>query len=417
MDRDSLLSVVLAGAGGYGNFYISYFLDQKDPSLRLAGVVARTPERVKRLADLRAAKIPLYPTLEAFYAADRADCAILVTPMHLHLPHTAFALSRGSHVLCEKPLCVAIQDAAPMIAARDAAGRLVAIAYQWSFSRAIQDLKRDILAGAFGRPIRFKTLAHWVRDDAYYSRNTWVAALRDPEGNWVLDSPVNNANAHSLHNMLFLLGDAMDRSARVETIEGELYRARPVQNFDTAMVRVRTAAGAEVLLYCSHVTEKDRDPVSELEFEKAVVRIDQGAGTVDARWTGGATRAYGSPDAEPYRKITDTAEAIRHGRKPLCGIETAIPLTLCVNGLYESMRDIVDVPASLIRVEGAGPTTRRRIEGLDDVLAGCFAKAILPSQAGVPWARRGKVVDLTDYRYFPGGREPAGRGIAGRAGG
>jgi predicted dehydrogenase len=402
-------SVVIAGAGGYGNFFISYFLDQKDPSLRLAGVVARTPERCKRLNDLKAAGVPIHPTLEAFYARDRADYAILVTPMHLHLPHTRLAVSHGSHVLCEKPLCAVIQDAEPMIAARDAAGKLVAIAYQWSFSRAIQDLKRDVLAGAFGRPKRFKTLVHWVRDDAYYSRNAWAAAQRDPEGNWVLDSPVSNANAHSLHNMIFLLGDAMDLSARVKTIEGELYRVRPIQNFDTAMVRVRTVSGVEILLYCSHVTEKDLDPVSELEFEKAVVRIDQGAATVIARWSDGATKSYGSPDAEPYRKITDTAQAIREGRKPLCGIEAAIPLTLCVNGLYDSMREIVDIPPALIRVEGTGPTTRRRIEGLDAVMADCCARALLPSEAGVPWARRGKEIALTDYRYFPGGRMPGSR--------
>jgi len=41
------------------------------------------------------------------------------------------------------------------------------IGYQWSYSEGIQSLKKDILSGLFGKPIRMKSLCLWPRDFAY----------------------------------------------------------------------------------------------------------------------------------------------------------------------------------------------------------------------------------------------------------
>ena len=139
-----------------------------------------------------------------------------------------------------------------MIRARDEAGKLVAIGYQWSFSSPIQRLKRDILAGGLGAPRRLRSVCLWPRDEVYYTRNDWAGRQRAADGSWILDSPVNNAMAHDLHNMLYLLGPSIDRSAQPVEIVAELYRANDIENFDTAALRVRTTSGAEVLFYGSH---------------------------------------------------------------------------------------------------------------------------------------------------------------------
>ena len=46
-----------------------------------------------------------------------------------------------------------------MAASQNQSGKRVAIGYQWSFSQAIQQLKKDILDGVFGkaRRLRFST--------------------------------------------------------------------------------------------------------------------------------------------------------------------------------------------------------------------------------------------------------------------
>src|SRR6185369_16842405 len=148
-------SLLLVGIGGYGNSYVSALLDTPaTPPFRIAGAVDPSPNLCRRLGELKARGVPIFPSIDEFYANHTADLAVISTPLHLHADHTAAALSQGSRVLCEKPLCVTPTQAEQMQQARDLAGRQVAIGYQWSFSTAIQQLKADILAGVLGAPRR-----------------------------------------------------------------------------------------------------------------------------------------------------------------------------------------------------------------------------------------------------------------------
>ena len=162
--------------------------------------------------------------------------------------------AHGSHVLCEKPLCVTPDQAREMMRARDAAGRQVSIGYQWSFSPVIQRLKRDILAGVLGEPRRLSTMVLWPRDETYYRRNRWAGRLYTGQGHPVFDSPVNNACAHYLHNMLYVLGDRVDASAAPARVTAELYRANGIETYDTAALRCWTSGGVEIVFVVSHAT-------------------------------------------------------------------------------------------------------------------------------------------------------------------
>jgi len=137
---------VLVGAGGYGGFYAKALLHSPQQKLcQLAGVVDPSAEQSMYFAELTAAGIPVYNTLEQFFAGHYADLAVISSPIHLHCRHTCAALKSGANVLCEKPLGATVQEARRMIRTRDNSGLLVAIGYQWSFSRAIQEMKKENL--------------------------------------------------------------------------------------------------------------------------------------------------------------------------------------------------------------------------------------------------------------------------------
>src|SRR5688572_16789183 len=129
---------------------------QQRQTFDLVAAIDPNPAGCRRLDELKALGVPLFPSLESFYASRRADLVVLSTPIALHAPQTALACANGSHVLCEKPLCATLEDAALMRDARNGAARHVAIGYQWSFSVAVQRLKADVLAGAFGRAKRLR---------------------------------------------------------------------------------------------------------------------------------------------------------------------------------------------------------------------------------------------------------------------
>ena len=100
----------------------------------------------------------------------RPDRIVLATPIQHHAAQTCAALERGLAVLCEKPAAASLDEVRRMAAARERAGRLVAIGYQWSFSTAMRRLRRDIAECRFGRPRRLRAWVAWPRDAAYYGR-------------------------------------------------------------------------------------------------------------------------------------------------------------------------------------------------------------------------------------------------------
>lgn len=332
--------IVLVGIAGYGSLYLSELLKPEKPlDGALVAVVEAFPERSTQLGELQARRIPVFPDLESFYARDQADLVIIAAPIHLHEPLTRLALAKGSHVLCEKPLCATAEEGQRIIRAQEESGKIVSIGYQWSFSPAIGLLKEDILSGLLGKPLEMKTLVLWPRRHSYYHRNSWAGTVKAPGGQWVFDSPLNNATAHFLHNMLYLLGDRTDTSALPSRIQAELFRANDIENFDTAAVMVHTEAGVPLRMYASHAVRDYQPPLFRLRFENALVEAGEDQ-VIRGHFADGSVKVFGNPDDCYFNKLHCTLEAIRDrasgklGTVP-CGPRAAFSQTLCIQGIQD----------------------------------------------------------------------------------
>jgi predicted dehydrogenase len=397
------VSVAMVALGGYGNFYLErLFKDYEEQAFRLVAGVDPNPIGCRCLDRFEAHAVPIYPDLDSFYAESHADLVIIAAPIHLHKPFTVKALSHGSNVLCEKPVTATLQDAREMAEAEVQYPGFVAVGYQWSFSGAMQALKRDILEGVLGKPVRFTTKVLWPRPLSYYNRNTWAARLKAPDGSWILDSPANNATAHYLHNCFYVLGATRETSARPVDVEAELYRANDIENYDTAAIRTHTEEGVEILFLTSHPVEENVGPTLKYEFEHAVVRFDDRGGTLLAAFDDGRTKDYGDPFEDEGRKIWECIDAVRTGAVPACGIAAASSHTLCINGAQESPSRIMEFPESLVRRHTYGEETLVYVERLLGVLQRCYEDVRLPSEyADVAWARAGRRLDLQGYDRYP----------------
>ena len=139
------MRILLVGAGGFAQNYINVLLAEKDPSIELQGIVDPYFATSEEKERIKAMSIPIYDTMQAFYAHHTADLAIICTPTHLHCEQSIFAVANGSNVLCEKPLAPTVEEAERMNKAQKEYHRFIAIGYQWSFSDAMRKLKKDIL--------------------------------------------------------------------------------------------------------------------------------------------------------------------------------------------------------------------------------------------------------------------------------
>ncbi len=400
------VSIVVVGIGGMGSLYLESLLQNVSSGLfRLVAAVDPYPGRCPQREALRDSGIPVFPALEEFYSRSAADLAIIASPIHFHAEQTCLALSRGSRVLCEKPAAATVQEVGRMQDAKRAVRGWAAVGYQWSFSPAIQNLKADIRGGLFGRPRRLKCLYLWPRDESYYRRNDWAGRIKDESGRWILDSPAMNAMAHDLHNMFYVLGEKPQTAARPVRLEAELYRAQAIENFDTAAIRCFTEEGTEILYFVSHTAGVDTGPVLSYEFERGEARTE-GRGSEIIGRSGSREKNYGAPDAEPLRKMWEAIDSATSQRLPACGLEAALAQVLAVNGAQDSQPDIFAFPRAIISARGEPGRLKLTVQGLAKVFRECYEQGRLPSELGASWSRKGRMIDLSEYRHYPGGKVP-----------
>lgn len=383
------VSVVLVGIGGYGNNIVKSILANMDIyGVTIAGAVDPNWSAAPLWEELEKLGVPHFDSLEEFYTANKADLAILCTPIHFHEKQAVTAMENGSDVLCEKPTAATLPQSEHMAAVAKKTGRNLHIGFQLSYVPAVWRLKQDIMDGVFGKPKKLSSLICWPRNGAYYARS-WCARLKW-NGAYVLDSIAMNACAHYLHLMYFLLGDTMDTAARPEAVEAVLCRANDIETFDTAMLRA-TAKGAQLHFLATHTCEKRVNPTMRFEFENAVVEMTEGEDedAIRAVFSDGTVKNYGPVKPEFFNKVPYCCDVVRGIRAPVCTPATASAHLKTVNAVTE-----------LVPVMALEGTVNEKdvvvVAGMDEVLEQSFREGKMPweltDRFGAPTQ-----LDLTNY--------------------
>ena len=157
--------------------------------VKVIGLADSDPARAEHLAGKYG--IPLAVT-SLDELVGEVDGIILATPPHLHCTLAPAALTRGLHVLCEKPLANSAAECRQMIAAATEAKRLLAVAHtyrffpNWVYGRALYQ------AGQLGRlliaDIEQGSPFNWPTRTAYTLHREWVpGGVLFNEGVHVLD--------------------------------------------------------------------------------------------------------------------------------------------------------------------------------------------------------------------------------------
>lgn len=355
------VKVALAGAGGYGEyFYLRHLLeDTFSLPVSLVGIVEPYPERTPSCAVCRERGIPVFPDIESFYREQTADLMIVSSPIPYHASQSVYAVSHGSHVLCEKPTAALPCDAQSMLLAEKQTGKSIFIGFQLSFTDPILSLKRDILSGRFGRALSGKCMVLWERDFAYYARGSgWAGRLKTARGEAIRDSIASNAAAHYLHNLLFLLGPDLSSAAQAEVTQAELRRANAIETFDTCVLRLREQSGAKLLFLASHATKGWLDPVFQLRFERGTVFCtENGEPRLWAEMDDGSVIEYGNPKSEEQtaQKLIRTVRWIAGEReKPVCTVSTTLPFLHVIDELFTKEEFVPFRETEIVRDEERG---------------------------------------------------------------
>lgn len=398
------IKLAVVGIGGYGDYNLSLLEQHVDPaSYQLVGAIDPYYERAPRYEALKAAGVPFYRTLEAFYTERQADLVLIVSPVHLHRDQCITAMGHGSDVLCEKPLTPLVQDVDFITAVQQMTGRRLGVGFQLSFSKPILALKQDIQSGLLGAPKDLRCFVSWPRYDSYYN-SSWHGHLRNAQGHWVLDSILSNATAHYQHNACFVLGDRTDTAAMPEEFSVELYNGKGIETFDTVFLRGRFAGGCSLYLALTHSGMETVNPVLRYEFEHALVttRSSPQGGELVAIFTDGSTKSYGTlgEDQVAQKLRTMLAAAADPAVEIPCTPETIRPQLTVTNAIFDRAK--VHPLAGMVRVSEPEPGLFR--PGLTAEAQRCFEQGLLPSELGLSWAAEPDHIQLSGYTAFSGAR-------------
>ena len=369
------IKVAFVGIGGYGGVILKEIYETSLEGFEIVAAVEPFPEKTVCYDRICADKIPIYADMETMFAqtkkaGKKPDFVVISTPIQYHTEQILCALRHGAHVLCEKPVTGDIADIPVLEESSRKAGKFLAVGYQWSYSNAIQKLKTDIQNGVFGRAQFLKSLVLWPRDRAYFTRSTgWAGKVFASNGKMIRDSIVNNATAHYIHNILYLLGNKTDAAMPATKVEATLLRTNDIQTFDTATVRFLLEDGAQGLFVVSHCTKKTVEPKFEYIFEKGRIVYPNQDGNIEAVFKGGERKIYGDPfaDGAAY-KFYKCLEVVQNGGKEvLCGINAAKAQVGFVALLHENNTIDLTDPARVFEIDG-----RLIVKGLDGLLEECY---------------------------------------------
>ncbi len=239
------LRVGIVGAGWMGHEHARAWRDNA-PRGQVAAVADVSPDRARHLvAQLGAGEVPIFPDLGAMLAGAELDAVDICLPHHLHADAVLAAAVAGKAILCEKPLCTTLEDAANIRGALRDGGAVFMAAHNQLFQPSLIEARRLLAAGALGRPFVVRSIeavqnrgfgTGRVPIDLGGGESPW-AWRADPErmgGGEVLDT-----GWHATYRLLAL---ADDRPVEVAAMM-DRFAVKQLAAEDTGVLMVRFASG------------------------------------------------------------------------------------------------------------------------------------------------------------------------------
>jgi predicted dehydrogenase len=199
----------------------------------VAGLVGTDPARTRERAEANG--VPnAFTDLEQAIASTGAIAVAVAAPPHTHKELTLTAISRGCHVLCEKPFAKNLAEARAMFEAAERAGiaHLVGHEFRWVPERAM--LARVIAEGAIGQPrlATFTSFIPYLVNPDIDVPSWWFDV--EAGGGWL-----GAAGSHLIDWIRLLLGEFASLSAALPRLSGH-------QGADDSFVfRFQSSAGTE----------------------------------------------------------------------------------------------------------------------------------------------------------------------------
>jgi predicted dehydrogenase len=402
--EQTMIKLAMVGAGGYAYELIKRIVDLPD-KIKLVAVTSNPKRKSSGRSFCQSKGIAVYDDTDSMIKNVKgiADVIFIPVPIHKHFSLTTKCIDAGFDIFLEKPPVATIQDLDELTKYVSKRGKKVPVAFQYLYSTIVQELKKRIVEGRYGKVKRVRGMAGWPRFDAYYKRSEWAGKLHI-NGEWILDGTINNPLAHMLGDELYLASMKPGEMAEPVSVQAELYHGHDIESEDTSSLRIITDKGVEILFNASLCSDAKMDPFVIIECEKAKIEYT-GFCKATIMLKNGEVDRINDDNEKRINMLTKLAEHYENGSPYPVILETCRPFTLVVNGAFEScgLPHPIDKKYLTFREQSDsnGGTIKTVIEDIDHILRVAHENGKLFSEVGAAWAKKSGSFDLRGYKKFP----------------
>ena len=317
------MKFALIGCGRIATNHIKAVLNN-EADLNLIAVCDLLPESMENLLTKHGlekdASILRYTDYREMIA-DHPELQLvaIATDSGVHAEITLYCIDHGINVIVEKPMTMSMVDAEEVIRRSEEKGVIVSVCHQNRFNIAIQEMRRALDAGRFGRISHGSINVRWNRGKEYYDQAAW-------RGKWASDGGcLFNQCIHGIDLLRWMMGDEVEEVYGITKQQFHDY----IEAEDVGMAVVKFKNGAIGTIEGTvNVYPKNLEETLYLFGEKGTVKIG-GTSTnnidvwdfadedeEDQKNKGlqeATSNVYGNGHTSLYADVID---AIRTGRKP-----------------------------------------------------------------------------------------------------
>lgn len=316
---DNAVKFALVGCGRISQVHLTTLGNEARADLiAVADVDASAAEGAAEAYSAKAYTDPV-----RMFEAEKPEAVILCSPPNTHRELAMAALASGSHVLCEKPLAITVEDAQAMVDAAREADRTLMMASKFRYMDSIIKARAILQSGILGEVILFENefCAH------VDMRNRWNSVASVSGGGVLIDN-----GSHSVDVVRYLCGPIQS----LQALRGKQWQEIEVE--DTCRVFARCEDGTTASIDLSWSIHKE---------SAHFIHIYGTAGTLEIGWQGSRYRQSSQldwvPFGSPYNKfdavgsqLANFIDTLQGKGRPRITTEDALESVRVVQSAYAS---------------------------------------------------------------------------------
>lgn len=192
------------------------------------------------------------------------DLVSIATESGLHGQIALDCIRHGIHVIIEKPMAMSLEEADQIISLSEKKGVKVSACHQNRFNLAVQEMRKALELGRFGKLSHGSVHVRWNRGREYYEQASW-------RGTWAQDGgALMNQCIHGIDLLRWMMGDEVESVYGVTKQQFHDY----VEAEDVGLAVVKFKNGAVATIEgTTNVFPQNLEETLYLFGEKATVKL------------------------------------------------------------------------------------------------------------------------------------------------